>query len=247
MPKLEIEFDKYKKRGDYHWRGITKNIFQFNAFLIARYQIILNLLEGIGKNSKILDLGCGDGVLSYLIKIKKGGKISGIDPSLEAIKIAQNKFSKLSIKNCSFKIGSGYNLPFKNNSFDYAVLADVIEHLQKPKKALKEAYRVLKPNGKIVISSVIKKPIGIQDKMHTKEYSPEELKSLSKKKFRVIQLKKSHSWIFQELYQFNFRIGKYRPQPFRYFFNIFTFLTGKNPFLFNIGNNFCNQTILAVK
>ena len=140
--KKEINFDKYKKRGAYHWQGIGKNIFYSNAFLKARYQMVLNKIPLFKNKEKVIDIGCGDGALSYLIKTKKGGQISGIDPSPEAIKIVKNKFSKLNIKNYSFKTGSGYKLPFKSNSFDYAVLADVIEHVNQPKKILKEVKRV---------------------------------------------------------------------------------------------------------
>ena len=73
----EIEFQKYKTRGaDYHWRQISKrDILKYNAFVHARYTIIVNHLKKIidnyhkstEENIRILDMGCGDGVLLYLL------------------------------------------------------------------------------------------------------------------------------------------------------------------------------------
>jgi len=74
-------------------------------------------------------------------------------------------------------------LPFKSNSFDYAVLADVIEHVNQPEKILKEIKRVLKKKGIIVVSSVIKSSDIPEDKMHAKEYSVNELKNMLGKYF----------------------------------------------------------------
>jgi ubiquinone/menaquinone biosynthesis C-methylase UbiE len=44
-----------------------------------------------------------------------------------------------------------YNLPFKNNSYDIILLRFVVEHIEQPKQALTEFFRVLKPEGKILI------------------------------------------------------------------------------------------------
>ena len=79
--KNEIEFLKYKKRGAYHWDQISYNLIKRNCFVKARYNYIIKLIKKhfnkidvTGK--KIIDIGCGDGVLSYLLAKKTKKKLS---------------------------------------------------------------------------------------------------------------------------------------------------------------------------
>lgn len=243
----EIEFIKYKKRGDYHWQGLKKNIFSFNAFQQARYQIILNQLPKLNKDKKLIDIGCGDGALDYLIKIKKGGQIFGIDPSKEAILIAENKFKKLKIKKYKFKIGEGGNLSFTDNSFDHVICADVIEHIKNPQKTLKEIKRVLKSGGKVIVSSVIKLSKEPEDKMHIKEYTVKELKRMMDEYFNKGIILQTHCSFLKKIYQFSFKVGKYQPQPFRYLFNFLAIVFSLNIFNLNLGRYFTCQTAVYQK
>lgn len=245
--KKEINFTKYKKRGDYHWQGISNNIFSSNIFLQARYQMVLDRIPKLTKNKKVIDVGCGDGVLSYLIKIKKKGKIFGIDPSPEAIKIARKKFDELKIKDCSFKIGSGYNLPFRSNSFDFAVAADVIEHVNKPEKMLKEIRRILKKKGKIILSSTVKLSEIPEDKMHVREYLEDELKAMVKEYYYRVKTNTSHPLFLKNIYQSSFNLRRYKPQILRYLLNIFVNIFQINPFTWEIGPKLTCQTIVGYK
>lgn len=68
----EIQFQKYKIRGaGYHWEQISKSIRKRNVFVVARYELILNLIGNEVKDKRILDVRCGDGVSSYFLN-KKG-------------------------------------------------------------------------------------------------------------------------------------------------------------------------------
>ena len=85
----EIELQKYKTRGvNYHWRQVSKSLRDRNLFVIARYQIIVDLIVSEIRNKKVLDIGCGDGVLSYFLA-KKGGVVTDVDISEKAINFAQ--------------------------------------------------------------------------------------------------------------------------------------------------------------
>jgi len=72
----------------------------------------------------------------------------------EAIKFAKEKCKN--VKNIEFLVASAYELPFEDNSFDYIVSSEVIEHLKYPEKMLLEIKRVWNKKGKIIISTPIK-------------------------------------------------------------------------------------------
>jgi len=93
----------------------------------------------------ILDIGCGEGItLEKLIKTFPNKNIKGIDYIEENIEICK-KYGLL------VEYGSVYNLKIENNSVDCIVFLEVIEHLTDYKKALQEIYRVLKPNGSLIL------------------------------------------------------------------------------------------------
>ena len=94
-------------------------------------------LEMIDDGS-VLDLGCGDG--TFLDSLKSRGNIAeGLDISQEAIKKCEAKGHKVKLFN--FSVGQ---LPYADNSFDYVVMLDVLEHLYNPDALLVEAKRVSK-------------------------------------------------------------------------------------------------------
>ncbi|MFH2062168.1 MAG: class I SAM-dependent methyltransferase, partial [Candidatus Beckwithbacteria bacterium] len=136
MNQREIIFTKYQNRGAYHWQQIRKNLFTFNAFVLARYQQVLDQIPS-NKNLKILDIGCGDGVLLYLISQKTKAQLFGIDSDRDSLKIAKSKV------NAKFFQASAYKLPFKTQSFDIVIASEIIEHLKNPEKMLSEIKRVL--------------------------------------------------------------------------------------------------------
>lgn len=98
---------------------------------------------------KILDFGCGKGTITKeLRKINKIAQITAVDVSLEAL-----KFAKKSIKKAVFKrIYENKKLPFKDNSFDFIIASDVLEHIYDTDQAFYELGRVLKKKGQILIS-----------------------------------------------------------------------------------------------
>ncbi len=144
MLSLEIEFQKYKTRGAYHWEQIGKHPVKRNSFVIGRYRNVITLLKsGLGENlagKKILDVGCGDGALSYLLA-KEKAMLSGIDNQEMAINFAIERTHGMNI---DFRVGSAYELPWDDRTFDAVVSSDVIEHLNDPFRFLKEIKRMLK-------------------------------------------------------------------------------------------------------
>lgn len=95
-------------------------------------------------SGRVLEVGVGHG--SHL-KLYKKHKVTGIDISLKMLEIAKkqkNEHTELIQMN-------GESLSFDDHHFDYIILSHIITVVNNPEKLLEEAYRVLKPNGKLFI------------------------------------------------------------------------------------------------
>lgn len=100
---------------------------------------------------KILDLGCGDGYYSYLLsRISLKIEVIGIDNHVAAIESAKRQARKRNIK---FIIGNAEKLPFPENYFDKIVMSEIIEHVKDDERVLREARRVLKQGGILVLTT----------------------------------------------------------------------------------------------
>lgn len=106
----------------------------------------LKSVVGSVKGKRVLDLGCGPGILTDYFK-RKGARISGIDISEKEIEIARSEFSGI-----DFKVASAYKLPYPKDAFDVVVSSWVIHYLDFD-KVLKEVHRILKRGGFLVFST----------------------------------------------------------------------------------------------
>ena len=98
------------------------------------YRIILDIIE---RDSTVLDLGCGDGVLMKYLEINKGAKVQGIELSEEAIYKCVEK--GLSVFHTDIDAGLS---SYPDKSFDYAILNQSLQQVKKIDFVLDEALRV---------------------------------------------------------------------------------------------------------
>lgn len=94
------------------------------------------------KNTSILDIGVGSGVITHELS-KYCKKMDGID-------VTDDRIIK---KDYNFKIVKGTKLPFRDNVFDIIVSNHVIEHIKNQKNHIDEIYRVLKPKGILYLAT----------------------------------------------------------------------------------------------
>jgi ubiquinone/menaquinone biosynthesis C-methylase UbiE len=117
---------------------------------------IRSLLE-LKKSDRVLDLGCGTGVLTRMIadqvKADAGGISMGIDAAAKMIRVAMRKRGN---DTCRFKVMAAENLSFDDASFDAVVSSLFFHHvpLDLKEKALLESFRVLRPNGRLIIADM---------------------------------------------------------------------------------------------
>lgn len=232
----EIQFTKYKTRSsDYHYKQINKfNLRKLNAFVLARYlkqiQLIEEYISKLGFSSEtslnILDVGCGDGVLLYLLKkqIKNiNFNMFGIDLSEEAIKTAKHK-----IPEAQFSVSEVYHINFQENTFDLIISSDVIEHVQYPEKMTAEIKRISKKDALIIIGTPVRISEKPFDTMHVKEFFQHEFIELFSTYFRFIELRESHKMFSYLKYKKQIKYPAVNLN--RYLFNVLTILN-LNPFM----------------
>lgn len=224
-----INFNKYQTRADnYHWQQISRNIFAFNAFVMARYQQVVKLILQ-RSNQKVLDIGCGDGVLLSFIK---EGSLFGVDLDQSSLNYGASRVKAKFIQAAADK------LPFKANFFDVVLATEIIEHLTQPEKLIQEANRVLKPSGYLILTTPVKQPGKLTDKLHVQEFSPTELRNLLRPYFQQISITQSHPLCLKKIYTFTlFKFGRFHLDLFRWLINIWVFLTGFNPFNLRLGRS----------
>ncbi len=178
---------------------------------------------------KILEVGCGRGFILNILSELYPAEFHGVDIEKEHLAIARKQ---LKGRNVKIRYASAYGLPYSNNTFDAIVFTEVLEHLEHEDKALREIWRVLKPNGKLVMTVPNKKYPFLWDPInktletvfnthikkglfsgiwayHVRLYGKEQLKDvLQRNKFHVKTLTGSTYFCFPFAHNIVYDIGK---------------------------------------
>ncbi len=118
--------------------------------LRARAPYVMKALDP-KRGEKILDAGCGTGVLSLEIE-NRGANVYGVDIDKDDIRVA-GAFAKSTGLKASFSRGDVSGLKFENGFFDKAVCSEVIEHVKDDSAAIRSLCRAIKKNGVLVLTT----------------------------------------------------------------------------------------------
>jgi SAM-dependent methyltransferase len=126
-----------------NWNEYTNRLVTNKGVTATDYDL-LNAMAG----SRVLDLGCGIGRHLAGLPVPPVTLPVGIEMGIPALRYAKENFPSIFVLQATV-----YKLPFEDGFFDFVFGIDVIEHFEFPLKAMREAYRVCKKNGKLYIQT----------------------------------------------------------------------------------------------
>lgn len=136
----------------------------------SRLKTLKNLID----KGKFLDLGCGPGYVGR--EVEDRCEVYYLDANPDELK---------NIKSKRKYVGYAEKTPFKKDFFDWVMCGDMLEHLDDDGAAVKEIHRILKKNGKVIVTvPAYRRLYGHHDKLigHKRRYDKEDLKNLLEKK-----------------------------------------------------------------
>ena len=158
-PQL-IQADMYRRSFDVindqwsdFWSEFSQEAYDYTTFLPDNNRMLDRVAELSLAGTQVLDAGCGTGNLTIRLADQQR-QVTAIDFSEGMVKTAREKTKQY--ENVTVASGNITDLDFPDESFDAVTSVNVLFNIEHPEMAIREMSRVLKPNGKLVISSPLK-------------------------------------------------------------------------------------------
>jgi 2-polyprenyl-6-hydroxyphenyl methylase/3-demethylubiquinone-9 3-methyltransferase len=123
-----------------------------NPWRVPYFQRILKQKFENSHGKRLLDLGCGGGLLAEEFTLM-GFDVTGIDPSDKLIEVARSHAAQSGLK-INYLTGNGDKLPYENETFEVVACCDVLDHVQEWDTVIGEIARVLKPDGIFIYDTI---------------------------------------------------------------------------------------------
>ncbi len=144
---------------------------------------------------RIADLGAGEGTMSLLLA-QRAERVIAVDNSEPMIAYGREAAAKAGVNNLEYRLGDLEEVPIEDASVDLAVFSQSLHHALHPLAALKEAHRILRPEGKLMILDLNRHAYEEARELYADVwlgFAPVELAEMLKKaRFRGIELSVVH-------------------------------------------------------
>jgi ubiquinone/menaquinone biosynthesis C-methylase UbiE len=163
-----------------------------NWWFVGKRELVVSLFKQMNtvKNPKMLDIGCGTGIISE--ELSEFGDLTAIDASDSALKYCSGRGFK-TVKMDAEK------MKFNKNSFDVVFMLDVLEHFSDDASVLNQISKILKKNGIVIITVPAFKSLWSNHDVvlaHRRRYEKGELRKILKKNFQIIKMIYWNSFLF---------------------------------------------------
>jgi ubiquinone/menaquinone biosynthesis C-methylase UbiE len=127
-----------------------------SAAALTDEALTARFVEALGPRASgtILDVACGPGIVTAAIA-PKAHAVVALDLTPEMLEKARQRCAKAGCDNVTFREGSATELPFAENTFAGVVTRLSMHHFTEPRRALAEMFRVLQPEGRLVLADVV--------------------------------------------------------------------------------------------
>jgi ubiquinone/menaquinone biosynthesis C-methylase UbiE len=161
--------------------------YYYNPIGISRVIKILKLLA-LHPDQAVCDIGCGDGCIASQAK--------RITKKIKALDISSTRAKRAKLKGIDAICADAMSVPFKNGVFDRVICSEVIEHLSDPEPVLYEIRRILKRDGKVVVTVPLNEVLN--NTLH--DVPGNELMELTYEQIRIkYKVKNTHLRSFDEM------------------------------------------------
>jgi SAM-dependent methyltransferase len=171
----DASFEKYATRGAYHWAEIGRNLLLHNAFTAERYRLVADRVDG-AQGQRVIDYGCGDGAFLSVLTARHRGlaDLHGYDPNPLAIQYARE-----ALQACRIQVTLHESISMlPAAAFDCVTCSEFIEHASAPGEMLREIATLLRPRGRLVMTTPIRLTEVPEDPNHVQEWFPTEFPRL---------------------------------------------------------------------
>jgi len=177
-----VEWQKYDANMHIMMMQSHKETLSINTLNVERVKIFVDMVKGMGGSGlRVLDVGGGEGVISQPLT-EMGNYVAALELPTVANFGLKGKVSQV-------LAGDAETLAFGEATFDLVVASEVLEHLWAPQNFIEEAYRVLKPNGHLIIETP-EGEAGLNYDSHMNFYTVERLKAMLSAMFQTLQVKR---------------------------------------------------------
>jgi ubiquinone/menaquinone biosynthesis C-methylase UbiE len=157
-----------------------------DRYCIQLYDFVVKDADIKGKD--VLEVGSGrGGGASYITRYYKPNSYTGMDITPKSIDFCNNHYKD--VEGLSFKCGNAEKLPFEDNSFDFVVNVESARCYNNQQAFLNEVYRVLKPDGKLLLADMIypKEKEGFRDMLQKAGFKATHERDISKNVVKALE------------------------------------------------------------
>jgi ArsR family transcriptional regulator len=146
---LQRIIEKRRQKAEQHFNLVADRLGR-NYCPGRSWEAIGQMLFLLTPRVRIADLGAGDGTLSRLLA-RQAESVHCVDNSPRMVQVGRALAKKEHLRNLTYILGNIEKVPLPDRSIDLALLSQALHHAENPRLALSEAFRILKPGGRLLI------------------------------------------------------------------------------------------------